>query len=269
MALCLAMVFITQSCTSSFMARVLDVLNAEVIARTSLYKEVASIVASYVLSSNAFGSQEWKEYFGVVVEDLPIPDEMIHWWFSPDPMHPELSVYATHLPPVLSAQFVDKSSFTLNRFNDYLKSPKKGHPMTCSLAPFVSVQYGNRPGAARLRWLVMRKEVVFRNKPYLEQQNSLNLIGAGYEQSTTLLDVVTVVATHYVVTKERYLSDGTGWENLQYCTFARCVEVLHGGCIPKRLVVGQFSEGVLSIQSDQANHLAHETTGVIALRKFL
>src|SRR5690348_8996427 len=67
-----------------------------------LTSDLAKIVASYLVE--VFGAEEWKEYFGVIVEPLDLPEAYFAWAYSADVVEPDKSNAETHLRPILYPQ---------------------------------------------------------------------------------------------------------------------------------------------------------------------
>ena len=241
---------------------------------------VAEIVASYVTGSeDPFGAAEWMKYWAIDVGQEPaLPKEFGAFWFSPDPIDPtkKVKVCETHLPPIFRPQRIrhirinSEVAYSFNVLGLLVQNSKEG-PSPKFLAEAEAMafsQYGQTeagPGC----WLVMRRGGLAGNFSYPEQIQFIRNLNARtqaqYEETTSAIDLATIVFSRYVATRERHLGDSQGMEG--QWTFARCREVVtSNGGDHLQVALGGFTPGGgLDVQysSFSSRHYI-----VVALRKF-
>jgi len=237
---------------------------ARVVSEWVTVQDVASLVTDYMFTPERFGAVEWLHWFGVDVGQEPkFPKEITLFWNQLDPMDSINLVSTTHLPPVLCPEFIDGKPFTLRLLGEIVQHPKNGgHASKYSdLSPTLTRHQDTPAGPAC--WLVMRKGVVARNKPYAEQVAWIQSLPVSYEATTSTIHLVTVVFTRHVIARERYLGDRNGQE--QCCSLGRCQEFYHHNANLCRSAVGNFTPNGLSISISIDDSKSY---GVVALRKF-
>ncbi len=208
-------------------------------------KVIANIVTSYLVNDlePPFGAVEWLKYYQVIVEPSDLPDEYYIWAVSNDITQSGKLNYQTHLPPVLLPRRIteiDKEGneiqsrhYTVRTMNGLVQQPKLGPK---------SKFYRESPPRECLNfkaedscWLVMAKEVFFRNYSSVQQiqemqylkknqiayMKSRNLTIDGYDVMPKVLDLITVVFTRYVSKGECLLSMSSAGK---LSTASRCVE---------------------------------------------
>jgi hypothetical protein len=215
---------------------------------TDLIPDVAAIAAQY-LGIGAFARTFWHSKgvdAGVV---LPIDPAFYDYWYGPDPVDPTRRACDTHhwpvwIPEGLSLVTLARAGLQFNNDN------------TIALR-----QHRNTPTSGGY-YIVMRKEVLERNLPEVEQIRRLN--NAGYAGLAKAADVAAVLFAINQHDGSRWLGDDTGEENC--LTYTRCVERVAYGKIRHPLVVGSFAPSGVNV--DCIYTLGSEYIGVAALRKF-
>jgi len=225
-------------------------------------QDVANLVTDY-LAPTRFGAAEWHCWFGVDVGQEPkFSREITLFWNQPDPVDPTQLVSATHLPPVLCPQFINKQPFTLRLLGKIVKNPQNGGNASNYVYQTLALeQYQDTP-AGPACWLVMKKGVGARNKPCAAQVDWLKSLPGSYEATTPAIHLATVVFTRHVISGEWHLGKSDAQDGHWFN--ARCQELLRGS--RPSLIIGSFSSNGLHVDSDFST--AFFKTGVVALRKF-
>lgn len=199
-----------------------------------LIPELANIVADYVIQGNAFLADEWRRVFGVKTEQVELDNEFYKFWFSPDQGDPTRLNCETHIgpylcpqtaspigvteefatPPVHRHRFASHIDFSYNleALSRLIQNPREGN-RSRFITPIEDFRRNWKIKSGPARILVMRKVAFTRGLP-VEQQIAAMRRREGYEVPTVLIDLATIVLVHFVVTGERYLSDGSGMERI-------------------------------------------------------
>ncbi|HSX04182.1 MAG TPA: hypothetical protein VLG76_05580 [Rhabdochlamydiaceae bacterium] len=263
-----------------------EVVAAIVLGHPSFPVAVAGVVADYITNKeDVFGAREWARVFGVDTVDpekeLPAKS-FYHFWFRPDPLDAQKKVCETHLTPVLRPSVVKvpankdtKASFddySLDTFGRLIQNPRQGHRTQYKDYFKLSAQH-RTTSAGPPCWLIMRENVIARNKEYKAQKQEIKKVNAktqiGYEMESSILDLATVVCVHYVCTKKRHLGDAFGTEGEE--TNARGKErVICDICAAGQsheVAVGVFSE-IFGLDIKPISTIASADAGVALMKKF-
>jgi len=200
-----------------------------------------------------------------------VPREMILFWNQSDPIDPTQLVSATHLPPVLCPQFIDGKPFTFRLLREIVRNPQNGgHASNYRHQSASLAQHEDTPAGIAC-WLVMKKGVGARYKPYDAQVAWIQSLPGGYEARTSILHLATVVFTRHVITGERHLGDQNGQEG--YSSYARCQELVHHSMFDRSspLAIGGWSffpRCLNVVDGSGYDRVGAASVGVVALRKF-
>lgn len=262
----LAPIFSIAHSTSFFRDRIIAELR-----EVSLYTDVAGIVADYT-KQNLFGAADWKRQFNIDVgPKIPFGEEVDKFWQGLDPVdvfnrvpNPRY-VWETHLRPVFGFEYYkDLQNNTHARSLDTLNQLGLKFADNNTMA----LQWYRNKAAAGSCLLVMRKDVLARNKSWSDQQQFLRNVnaatGAGYEVMPSAVDLGTVLLPSIVEDKEYHLGTSKGAEGK--LTHSRCEEVIEYGEIKHPVVFGgSYLSGVWV---DTLCVLVDDCVGVAALKKF-
>lgn len=177
------------------------------------FSDPAKIVAQYMVTNkNPFGAAEWKQYFGVDVgPETPLSAEFYQWWNGPDPLDVYNDVpnpkpaYETHLTPIFAPQF----------FPDLQMSRSIPALERLGLRLAHTLNHENYSGfqADSSGWLVMRKNVLMKNKSWEYHQNAIRKLNektkAGYKEDPSIVDIATVILPYRNVYREPYLGESS------------------------------------------------------------
>jgi len=210
-----------------------------------------------------FGAAEWFHWFGVDVGQEPkFPKEITLFWNQPDPIDRTQLVSATHLPPVLCPQFIGGQPYNLRLLGQIVQHPQNGgHASKYTSQTSALDQHQDTPAGSAC-WLVMKKDVGARNKPYAAQVDWLQRLPGSYEATTSAIHLATVILTRHVITGNRHLGNHEGQEG--FLSFGRCQEIVHDGAFGDPLDIGGFASDGLRIDSSFTDLYGC----VVALRKF-
>lgn len=261
---------------------------------------LVGIIADYItVNFKLFNAACWKRYFGVGIGDEPnLPDKFYAFWYSPDPIDPSQKVYQTHFPPILRpsqiiypysnrisafVRRIFKSNvvpYTLKRLDELAKaSCGEGHLSGYSGYYYAEELFDWSDGFLYEKtqeksacWLVLRKNLPFRDTPYetqIEPLNELNKRNVQYEKEPSLLDLVTVLLAHHAAGK-CYFGDENGSE--KEITYDQCKEMVYPfQNRALRIIVGHNKmSGRSSLVIEVINHLLGNRNigSAAALRKF-
>jgi hypothetical protein len=222
---------------------------------TDLITDVAEIAAKYITSEEkigVFGPNFWQARGVNAGAVRPIDPAFYDYWYGPDPVDPTRRVCETHHRPVWIPESLslDIAAEAGLQFSHHNTDALGQHRNTSTRGEY---------------YVVMRKEVLGRNLPEVEQIQQLNT--AGYPGLAQAADVAAVLFAINRYDGNRWLGDNTGAENRR--TYTRCVERVAFTESKYPLVVGSFSPSGVRVKHSDCNFVyAHEDIGVAALRKF-
>lgn len=242
-------------------------------AKIGAEKGVLNLVADYVYGTEApFGKKEWLKYFNAkthVFEKLEeIPKSVVQFWYGRDPVFTDELACMHHFPPTFCPKSIETDAI-----RDYTLLESQ------QLADFPRITIGqNVMGICSKSvdqdcWIVMRKDIIARKLEPEEQFLALAQLnadtGAGYETRPQLLNIVTVLATHHVVTQSFPFRAGsvvTPW------TYSRCAETidmqLGDQMLHLPIQVGGFDQNGLRM-FERSNSSRDLSVGIAALKVFV
>ncbi|MCU0317896.1 MAG: hypothetical protein MUC61_00955 [Amoebophilaceae bacterium] len=230
--------------------------------------ELASLGEQLTRSLAAFGSKEWRRYFGEVGSVPPLPEDIVDILNSACPFWEGKVVKDTHLLVLIPAA-VDGEPFSLNLLGNLIRNPKGGGHSTsyCYYNADVERQLGAQSPVGSY-WVLMTREVLegSRDKGYESQKELV----AQYASRKSLpyelpgvLEAATAILSHYVRSGERLYADSPS-------EYTRCQWWVVGeggdGC-KYPAAVGGFSPGGVCIYDCGSGAHGDSRDGVSGLRK--
>ena len=223
-----------------------------------------TLVSQTMIPPQAFGRQEWGQYFGEVEAAPSLPLDMDKFLDSPCPFWPEKAVKDTHLLVLIPSTVAGKP-FSLNLLKELIKCPRGGGYPTKYRVYDGGVKKAlgaQSPGSSY--WVLMTRDVLesSKNKKYVAQKALVAArareMGLPYELPG-VLEAATAILSHYVRSGERLYLDSP-------YTFTRCREsVLYkGNSYP--VAVGGFSSGGFLVHGSSIIDRSG-SRGVASLRK--
>ena len=179
--------------------------------------------AQPALPAIAFGAKQWRQFFGDVGVEPPLPSDIDKILKSPCPFWPHKRVEETHVLTLIPAR-VNGQPFCLDLLRDLIQHPKTGHKTQYDYyRDAVKAQIGQEsPG--RSYWILMSRDVLdgTREKTYKDQCARLNQKrGSLPYEPPGMLEAATAILMEHVQSGE-YLF---GWE---LRTHTRCREQING-----------------------------------------
>jgi hypothetical protein len=208
-----------------------------------------------------FGAQAWRQYFGEVGTEPPLPSDINQILSGPCPFWSGKLVQDTHLLVLIPSQ-VSGKPFSLNFLRKLIKRPQGGgHPTKYRYYDDAVQKVLGIQSAEGAYWVLMTHEVLegSRDKRYDAQKALISAhaseTGLSYELPGAL-EAATVMLSHYVRSGERLYADSP-W------IYTRCRELVDN-LFP--VIVGAFSSGGLLVGSSHVHDFDYY--GVASLRKF-
>jgi hypothetical protein len=224
------------------------------------------LVLQTMIPPQAFGRQEWSQYFGEVGEEPFLPSDIDEILNGPCPFWPGKAVKDTHLLVLIPSTVAGKP-FSLDLLGELVKRPKgRGRSTRYRFYDSdIQAALGTRSSGGSY-WILMTRDVLegSRSRRYAAQKA---LIAARARESglpyvlPSALEAATAILSHYVRSGERLYTDAP-W------TYTRCQELING---EYPVIVGGFSLGGLAVNYFYYCHDGSrdsDTRGVASLRKF-
>jgi len=261
---------------------------------TPLILDLVKIVADYVVQGDVFASKDYERVFGVETEDVELGPEFYEFWYAPDALDPTKLNCDTHLLPILKPEHAPEHATDIiapvhrHRFANDVQTensietlerlavnPCEGYRASRFILNLDGFRLETKTSPSC--FLVARKAVFARSfdtDKQMEYMNDLNArTGAGYEVLPSALDLATISIVHHAITGDRYLSDGTGMEDVW--TESRCKDKIYGGRGFHSVTIGGHSNrasfrdiGIVGLFIDVFN-VGSTSIGVAGLRIFL
>ena len=198
--------------------------------------------AQPALPAIAFGAKQWRQFFGDVGVEPPLPPDIDKILKSPCPFWPHKRVEETHVLTLIPAR-VNGQPFCLDLLGDLLQHPKTGHKTQYGYyGDAVKAQIGQEsPG--RSYWILMSRDVLdgTREKTYKDQCVFLNQKrGSLPYEPPGMLEAATAILMEHV-------QSGAYLFGREPLTFTRCKERIDSVSVgSNQLGVGGFDpSGVL------------------------
>jgi hypothetical protein len=225
----------------------------QIFSATDLIPDIATIAAQYITGEErigVFGPNFWQSK-GIVAGAVPHIDLAFYeYWYGPDPVDPTRRVCDTHHRPVW---IPDNLSLATVEIAGLQFDPSDTEALR---------QHRNTLTSGGC-YAVMRKEVLGRKLPELEQIQQLKK--AGYPGLPQAADVAAVLFAINQHDQSRWLGNYTGAE--KRWTYTRCVERVAYGESSYALDVGGYAPSGVFVR-DYLYDYDDEHIGVAALRKF-
>jgi hypothetical protein len=220
-----------------------------------------------VVPPQAFGAAKWKQYFGDVGTEPPLPDNISEVLNSPCPFWSGQQIKDTHLL-VLVPSTINGRPLTLNLLNELIQNPRSGAHSTKFdyYDGDIARVFGNQPSGSS-HWVLMTRDVLpgSKTETYAFQQALI----AEYAYSSAVpyemphaLEAATSILMHFACTGERLYTDDP-W------TYTRCQEILEADNEKYSLFVGGFALGGLDLDYEEAVHDFGDGDGVSCLRNLM
>ena len=204
-----------------------------------------------------FGARAWREYFGEVGAEPPLPDEIWKILTGPCPFWPGKKVSESHLLTLIPTH-VNEKPFCLDSLRELIQHPRQGPATNYRYySEYIKPEDKTR-APAKAYWVLLTRDVLpdTRNKTFQEQKQKVDSIGSGYELPG-LLEVVTSILIEHVRSGKRLYSDAP-------YTYTRCQET---GSYGYHCIVGGFSASGVDVYS-VSDGTRRENFGVGVRRKF-
>lgn len=209
------------------------------------------------IPANAFGAKQWEDFFGIKVDEPPLPLNIHKILKSQCPFSEKgKKIEDTHVLVLIPGR-IDEKPLTLKTFGKLVGSRfpefgKKGYEFIIPGAK----EFG---GDGKSHWVLMTKDVLSgtRGLSFDSQQKQIKDQGNGNYCVPKTLEATVCVISEYVRTagKTRLFCRKPPSSDL---TYTRCQEEIRG----HQVCVGDFFPSVIPIQKDI------KSVGVAPLRKF-
>jgi len=252
-----------------------EITNLVMDATSFLDKNVARLIAKYVVDNESFGEPAWMKYFNIKVEGPKLPFEPFYqFWHGPDPIDPTLLAYQTHLPPVLVPSritFVSTNrsfAYNLQALGECAKTPGTAKlPLRFSYSE--ELRQHEKTTVQSSYWVVMRKNVVARSESYARQKKFIERLNAntnaGYESAPSMIDVATSIFARHASTGEYHFGNNIGQEGCW--TYTTCEEERIYPTRTSQVIVGGTSSlGSLDVHS--SGYIAPHI-GIALMKRFV
>ena len=164
--------------------------------------KVSSILIDNWVNSSKFGAASWENHFGNVGPEPDLPEDIEETLNSPCPFWPEKKIRDTHMLTLIPAT-VNGEPFTLNKFSELTRNPKRGYKAECVISDDVKESIKNKK-IKKSYWILMTKEMVPKScgpkKDYgfsVDQKALFNGLNHHYE-APKVIEAVTGILTYHV-----------------------------------------------------------------------
>lgn len=211
----------------------------------------------------ALGSRVWRQHFGSVGVEPPLPARMTEIMREPCPFWKGKLVCDTHMLVLIPAT-VKGMAFTLNCMEGLVEAKRSKAKPFMFIWSEVQDQFGGRSPKSSY-WMLMTKDVVegTRNKSYDEQCRLVTELGktaSGKYEAPTLMEATTSTWMSFFERKKPLYTDCPD-------TLTRCQERIVGQCLVGSLHVK--SDSFTSLFFSNGNYYDGNETGLAAVRRFL
>jgi hypothetical protein len=216
-----------------------------------------------------FGAEKWRQYFGEVGKEPPLPSDIDEILDGPCPFWPDRAVKDTHLLVLIPSTVAGKA-FTLDLLEELTQDPREnGHRTQYFLYDDAVQQSSGDVYSSSSYWVLLTRDVLpgSRNEPYEVQQALVAARSSHVDDPPyaipNVLEAATAILSYYVRSGERlYEGDSDALPS----TSTRCTALLEDASgHPSLFTVGRFcARGLVFLSGfdDDAEF------GVSCLRRF-
>lgn len=234
------------------------------------------------IQASAFGSKEWLRYFGVKTQELCLSKDLFNFLLAPDVFDSNKKNYETHLPPILCPQFINTVIATDKKkpfepTNTVISTPYN-HQALAMLSNLEQPERSiykliDKTQSEPPCWLVVRKELLFRESSAQEQIESMKKLNADtaahYEILPSALQIATILLVNHVVSGKCFFANLDHSKSVSLCQdkiLQKANAPTHVGCFCDNEKAKKFRWNGLIFESYRfpSDHI-----GVMAVQKFM
>ena len=196
-----------------------------------LPRDVLGIVKGYnryIDPNGIFDREAWIKYWGVDPGEEPkLSDDLLNILEGFDPLDPSKLFCETHLELILRPKSISRNgrihSLSLSLLKQIADEPKEGHRATFEFSAENDFHYLNERGLKTRStcWLIVRKELIGTGTAFRGLKRMQNGMLDQYIDKPILIDLVTIMLAHHVVTGERLFRQS---EPRAQSYYSRCIE---------------------------------------------